>query len=335
VRDELEGAQDRPGADSSPVVFAGQRRADYWEVALDDLERKPLLGRGVGGFAETWSHHRPFPQGVEEGHSIVFETLGELGAVGVLLLVVLFGSIALAFVRVARQVSRPLGALALATGLTWLVHATIDWDWEVPALTLWFFALGGVALAVVPTDARRGIFGKRVAGPMARAVASVMCLLVVVTPVAVAVSQSRLDGAVAALRTGDCIRADQLARDSRDALPMRAEPYQVIAFCAMRAGDDEVAIEAMEEANDRDPRSWDLAYGLALVRGAAGVDPRSAALRSFRLNPMEPLTRAAVRGFTGAELVRDAELGPGTADPERWRETAATLPLPFPLAEEG
>ena len=107
----------------------------------------------------------------------------------------------------------------------------------------------------------------------------------------------------------------------------------MIAFCASRVGDDEVALEAMEDANDRDPRSWEVVYGLALVRGAAGIDPRSAALRAFRLNPMEPLTRGAVRGFTGAELVREAKLGPGTADPERWRETAATLPLPFPFAE--
>jgi hypothetical protein len=92
---------------------------------------------------------------------------------------------------------------------------------------------------------------------------------------------------------------------------MRAEPYEPIAYCQARRGNYRLAVQAMEKAVGRDPDNWRLRYGLALVRGAAGVDPLPAARLARRLNPHSQLT---------TELVR--ELGAGTRR-ERRRLTAS------------
>lgn len=42
---------------------------------------------------------------------------------------------------------RTLYAALFAAGLAWALHAGVDWDWQMPAVTLWVFALGGAALA--------------------------------------------------------------------------------------------------------------------------------------------------------------------------------------------
>ena len=45
----------------------------------------------------------------------------------------------------------------------------------------------------------------------------------------------------------------------------------------------------------RDPGSWETYYMLAIAQGASGIDPRPAAERALRMNPLEPLTREEVR----------------------------------------
>jgi hypothetical protein len=70
----------------------------------------------------------------------------------------------------------------------------------------------------------------------------------------------------------------------------------------------------MRRAVDRDPRNWEYRYGLALVRGSAGLDPRAPAREALRLNPNEPRAREAVRRFR-------------TDEPRRWRREARRLGL--------
>ena len=73
--------------------------------------------------------------------------------------------------RRARGPNRPLYAAVLVAGLVWVLHAGIDWDWEITAVTLWLFALTGQAGASAPawrprarrTRARRSPAGRRCA----------------------------------------------------------------------------------------------------------------------------------------------------------------------------
>jgi hypothetical protein len=175
----------------------------------------------------------------------------------------------------------------LAAGVGWSVHAAIDWDWEMPALTLWLFALGGAALARSPrTDNPRA---PRWAGAGMRVALVAACAVAAILPVRVALSEARLDASVDALYAGDCVKARTAARQSLDRLGHRPQPYQVVAFCDLRDGRPRQAARAMSSAVERDPQNWELQLGLAVARSAAGLDPRRAARTALALNPREPV----------------------------------------------
>jgi O-Antigen ligase len=288
-----------------------QTRVDYWQVAVDGFEQDPLTGTGVGTFEQRWVRDRPNFAAGSEAHSLYIETLSELGVVGLALILVTLGALAVGIVSLARRPMRPVGAAALALGVAWLLHAGVDWDWELPAVTLWLFAFAGCALA---GHARRR--GVTIADPI-RVVTAVACLLIAVTPIYIVISQSRLDGAVDAFLAGDCVEAEELAASASRVLPARAEPYEILGYCASRRGQHRRAVDMMEEANDRNTAEWDLTYGLAVARAAAGEDPRPAAARTRFLNPRGLLPLEATRRFRGA-------------DPDRWRAQASDAPLPIP-----
>ena len=41
---------------------------------------------------------------------------------------------------------RPGVAAVLAAATAWAVHAGVDWDWELTAVSVWVFGLAGLAL---------------------------------------------------------------------------------------------------------------------------------------------------------------------------------------------
>ena len=145
----------------------------------------------------------------------------------------------------------------------------------------------------------------------------IACLALVVTPALVALSQGKLDSSVRNLERGDCGAASRDALDSIGYLAARPEPYQVLGFCDSRAGQHQLAITMLRTAIDRDPGEWESWYGLALVQGAAGEDPRKAADRAHALAPRELLAEEALDVFN-------------TDDPHKWERRALKARLPIP-----
>jgi len=197
------------------------------------------------------------------------------------------------------------------------VHAGIDWDWEMPAVTLWLFALGGAAMAAPARElGRRPRPRTRTLrrAPGLRATVALASLLLALPASLLAQSETRLLRAQEAFRDRDCLRAAVAARDSLSAVGTRPEPYEILGLCAMRFGFERRGVERLEQAVRRDPRDWRFRYGLALARGGAGLDPRPAAAAALRLNPLQPLAREAVRRFA-------------TDDPRAWRRAAREASL--------
>ena len=291
-------------------------RLDHWEVALGRFRDAPVGGDGAGTYRLSWAEHRPGVLVVNDAHSLYLEVLGELGAVGLLLIVVVIGTLMASLVRRALAARRREGpgeyAVLCAATAMWALHAGIDWDWELPAVTLWVFALGGAALAARLGE-RRLAFAPRAP---ARVGLAALFVLLAAMPVLMALSQSRLDSSVAALKRGDCSQAIDSALDSLSVVSVRAEPWEVIGYCDARLGRGSLAVRALEEAVERDPENWEVHYGLALVRAAAGLDPRRSARRALELNPNEELIQAAIAGFRGE-------------DPAGWRRTARSAELPI------
>ena len=113
--------------------LSGNGRTEQFHTAWQQVTDHPVLGGGAGSFAEYWFQHRRVAATVHDAHNLYLETLAELGALGLLLLGLVLGS-PLAAIRRAR--SSPLAAAACAAFIAFLAHAFIDWDWEMPAVTL-------------------------------------------------------------------------------------------------------------------------------------------------------------------------------------------------------
>ena len=112
-------------------------RGDYWRVALGSFAENPVAGVGAAGFQVEWIRERDERVFAFDAHSLYFETLAELGLVGGLLLAGLFAAV-VGGVRRHRRLAPddPLLAPAVAVLGAFAVHAGLDWDWEMPAVTL-------------------------------------------------------------------------------------------------------------------------------------------------------------------------------------------------------
>ncbi|MBX5470006.1 MAG: O-antigen ligase family protein [Thermoleophilaceae bacterium] len=285
-------------------------RLPLWRVSLDEFRASPLHGHGAGTFANLWARDRGIAFDAHDGHSLYLETMGELGVVGLVLVLAVVLTLLAGLLTRRRGPDRALYSALFAAVLAWALHAGIDWDWEMPVVTLWVFALGGAALASAPDDRR----APSVPGRLVRVVVAIGVLVLAVTPALAAVSQSRLDAAVRAFKRGDCRTAVDQALGASAALGARAEPFEILSYCDARAGLGALARQQMERAIARDRGNWEYHYGLAIVQGATGVDPRLEAREALALNRFEPLAREAVRMF-------------GTADPRKWKRRALSARL--------
>jgi hypothetical protein len=282
-------------AGSSRLLSAQNNgRREHWDVALAAFDRDRLHGTGAGTYGLNWAHDRKDTVSVQDAHSFYIELLGELGWPGVVfgasvLLLILAG-----FACRARGPDRALFATLLAAGLAWSIHAAVDWDWEMAAVTLWLFAFGGAVLARA---------GRNNAPPprwtiAARVAAAALCVALLILPARVAISQARIDRALDAVESGECATARAEARGALSATPTRALPYHILGFCLIQSGRPQASAAAMRSAVQRDPNNWELRYSYAIALALSGADPRAEIRRALRLNPNEQLTRDAVQRFT-------------------------------------
>ena len=134
-----------PTTGSERLVSAQSNRYDYWRVAAGTFADHPLDGVGSGSFRVEWLLRRDRDESVRDAHSLYLETAAELGIVGLAALAALFGGV----IAAARRARAPAAAAALAA---WAVHAGIDWDWELPGITLFAVLLAGRLLAAAEQE---------------------------------------------------------------------------------------------------------------------------------------------------------------------------------------
>src|SRR5581483_8652730 len=66
--------------------FSSNGRLDLWRSAINEYQSAPVAGTGAGTFEFWWQQHRTQAAQVVDAHSLYAETLGELGIVGLALL---------------------------------------------------------------------------------------------------------------------------------------------------------------------------------------------------------------------------------------------------------
>jgi hypothetical protein len=126
--------------DAERLVSVQSNRYAYWRVAAQVFADHPLNGVGSGAFAVEWLRRRDIAEGVRDAHSLYLETAAELGIVGLAALAVFLAGIALA--------ARRGPPVLVATLVAFALHAGLDWDWELPALSLTALLLAAKLVSV-------------------------------------------------------------------------------------------------------------------------------------------------------------------------------------------
>ena len=134
-------------AGAARLATVQSNRYGYWSVALRAFAAEPVHGVGAGGWAVWWLRYRTFDDYAQDAHSLPLQTLAELGLVGAALLATFLVGVALA----ARDALRAVPALAagpLAGFVVYAAHAPLDWDWQMPAVTLIAIVLAGALVGI-------------------------------------------------------------------------------------------------------------------------------------------------------------------------------------------
>jgi tetratricopeptide (TPR) repeat protein len=259
---------------------AGSGRYDFWRVAWSQLARDPILGAGADNFAHDYARER---RGHEEPlypHSIEWRTLGQTGVVGAVLLA---GFFAAACAGVRRSSADPVTVAALVSAAAWLAHATIDWQWELPAL-------GAPAMACLGIVAARP--GQPRAGPPVpgrlRLAATVAMVAAAVSFALPALAAREIEQGVAVWDRDPAAGRDRLAR-AHTLNPLSDRADVIAGTLALEDGDAAEAGRAFRRAAERDAGNWYAQAQLGLVellrgRRAAAI---AALRRARRLNPNE------------------------------------------------
>ena len=301
-------ALDDPGGDRSAIAdgsqksvatgadVAGRRpesglhgRTEQWRPAIDAFEESPMIGHGAGTYELLSLEDNPPGRAVLDAHSLYLEVLGELGVIGLLLLAGSLVAIVAGSLGQARAGGERVYAAVFALALGWVAHAAVDWDWEMPAVTIAVFALGGGALA--GPAGGKALLARPSA--VARALAAIAAVALALVPTRVATSQAELDTAVSAFRSGSCARSTDAARSSISALGARPEPYEILAYCGVLAGARGQPTDDMRRAVERDPDNPEFRHGLALTRALARDDFAAALLAARHLERLGRLGAVA------------------------------------------
>ncbi len=143
-----EGHSQHLGGGAGRLVTFTSNRYAYWGVAVRAFGQQPLRGVGAGNWSVWWLRYRTVNEFATDAHSLPLQTAAELGLVGLALLVVVVTGIALT-ARAAHRRASALAAGPIAGLVCYAAHAPLDWDWQMPAVTLIAIALAGALLAQV------------------------------------------------------------------------------------------------------------------------------------------------------------------------------------------
>lgn len=144
---ESSGVSSTLSAGATRLTSLQSNRYDYWSVALRAFASEPLHGVGAGGWSVWWLRYRTVNEFAQDAHSWPLQTLAELGVVGLALLVAFVAGIGLA-ARRAYRAAPGAAAGPIAGVVVYLAHAPLDWDWQMPAVTLIALVLAGSLLSL-------------------------------------------------------------------------------------------------------------------------------------------------------------------------------------------
>jgi O-antigen ligase len=280
--------------------LSGAGRHDFYRVAVDSFEEKPLLGHGAGTYEFSWERLRSIDIPVHNAHSLYLEAFSELGLVGGLAMLGLFGALLwtgfAAWRSAAGGSQRELSAALLAAMAAFAIGAAFDWFWEIAALGAVFFLAAGVLVGMrcaqlsTVTTGRKGD-GRRYGLAVTGLILAWIAAIGLIGPLLV---QHELKSSQHAAADGDLAGAVSHAGTARSIEPWAASPYVQLGLLAQLQGEFPVATERLTQAIEREDRNWQLYYLRSKVEHEAGEAVRAQAdlAKAHELNPLETCFQA-------------------------------------------
>jgi O-antigen ligase len=293
--DAVPGAAGAPSLDSRFTAGVESGRYDFWRVAARQFVRHPLQGAGADNFAHDYARERRRGEEPLYPHSIMLGAFGQTGIVGGALLIGFLATACAGVLRPGRGRARePVAVAALVCAAAWLVHATIDWLWELPALAAPAMAcLGLIAGLSVTAGAHSGPALRRVR--LGRAAAAAVAIVAAASYALPALAAHEIERAVLRVGTDPAAALRGLER-ARSLNPLSDRADVIGGALALEAGDLPRARRSFQRALARDAQNWYPEAVLAVIDLREGR--RTAALarlsRARRMNPLEPAIAAAM-----------------------------------------
>jgi O-antigen ligase len=294
------------GGESRFTGSLGTHRFDFWRVAWDRFESAPLAGIGADNFQQDYLARRRSDNAPRYPHSVEIRTLSQTGLAGAALLLLGVGAgLAAALLAIRRRSG--IGSAAAAAGAAsfayWLIHGSVDWFWEFPALGAPAFALLGLAAGLLPRPAALPAASPRGPGRSVAwrrmAPAALVAMLALAAAVSLGgpwLSAVEQNSAVATWTTDPAAAFDDL--DSAASLnPLSATPKLLGGSIALRLGRRAQAERLFRAALARDPRDAyaHLELGALLAGRGRRAEAIAALTRATTLDPRDDLAAATLR----------------------------------------
>jgi O-antigen ligase len=277
----------------------GSGRWQFWKAAVDEFESAPVQGRGAGSYKTWWAEHASFTYFVKNAHSLFFEVLGELGIVGLFLIVGVFGfglAGATTSLRTLHGDQKVTAAALAAVFVAFLAGAAIDWIWQFAAITgVALAALTGAILSGESGDAGRRHVLRRArfewAGLGTGVAVLALAWALIFAQAIPWLAAGKISDSQAAVRRGDTATALAQALDAKSLQPWAASPYIQLALVAEQRHEFADARRWISAAVHRDSSDWRVWYLAARIQRESGQ--LAAFARSYAkarsLNPRSPI----------------------------------------------
>lgn len=308
---------------SSRFSNVGTNRYDVWRVAWNVLEDNPVGGVGADNFQPEYLRRGTSGEQPRFAHSLELGVLAQTGVIGALLLFGALGCLLWSALAVARAgppaVSAAAGA-CLTVFVYWLLHGSVDWFWELPALA------SPALAALAAAGALRPAAPARVAPLRGRAaVAAALVALALAISLGVPwIAAKDISRASSVWRT-DTGSAYSLL-DRADTLnPLSARASLTAGTIALRTKDLGRAQKEFGEALSREPQNNYALLELGVIASARGQRGKAVDYleRAAKLSPMDAVARAALEGARRGRRLNPATVNVGILERVRARQSDA------------
>ena len=263
-------------AQASHFASTGSEREDAWRVALDAFAAHPIGGLGQDNFSDYYTVHGRTGIELAWVHSWELRLLAHTGIVGFLAFIAFLVAAAIAALRRRAPKGSLRGAMAgiaLLPLIVWLIHGSVDWFWEMPALSA--PALAFLAMAGALTEEGSAVAATAPARPgRARTAVVAACGVVAFLAAVVVLSFSYLSVREVSigsdLRGSNPTQALAHLQTAADLNPYDSEPGRLAGTIALQSGSYEQALARFGQATARQPRGWFSWFGAGLAASELG-----------------------------------------------------------------